>query len=60
MYRGAAYADSLQYHHCIGEPFRNYLGSFVLEVYALVTVKFWKIINALPRLVEVCPGTEDC
>ena len=29
----------------------------VLIIYP--AVKFWKIIDTLPRLVEVCSGTED-
>ena len=24
-----------------------------------LAVKFWKIVDTLPRLVEVCSGTED-
>ena len=67
MYRGAAYADSLQYHHCIGESYARSFDSFADYFKSLSSNKkylakeFWKNIDpALPRLVEVCSGTKDC
>ena len=57
MYRGAAYADSLQYHHCIGG------GSIVLDFLQCSTrmlVKYNKVhIVIFCRPVEVCFGTEN-
>ena len=49
MYRGAAYADSLQYHHCIGESFMksfNYLVEeavgFLEKIILTLSPDLWK------------------